>query len=236
MINTMLGTKLGMTQVFPGIGEVIPVTVLKVGPCVVVQKKSLANDGYNALQLGYGQKREKLINKAMQGHLKKVNLTSTKYLREVKIDNIDEYQPGDKLGINMFKKGDYVDIKGISKGKGMAGVIKRHHFKGGKNSHGCDNKRGPGSVGASSYPSRVFKGMRMAGHMGCDMVKVLKLEIVEVRENENLLLVKGAVPGPRNGFVVISKTNRFVKVKIEKKAEVKDNKETKKESKKKEKS
>lgn len=221
MLNTIFGKKLGMTQVFSEKGEVIPVTVIQAGPCVVVQKKTQPKDGYNALQLGYGEKKEKLLNKPLKNHLKKANISSVRYLREVRLSGPDEYKTGDKIEINVFKAGDYVDVKGTSRGKGMAGVMKRHNFKGGPMSHGCTNKRGPGGLSASSYPSRVFKGTKMAGRMGNDIVKVLKLEVIDIREKENLMLVKGAVPGGKNSFLVISKTNRFVKPKVEVKVVVK---------------
>ena len=145
----MFGTKLGMTQVFSSTGEVVPVTVIKVGPCVVVQKKTLSKDGYNAIQMGYSEKREKSINKSLKGHLKNSNVASVKYLKEVKVNNPDEYQLGEKIGVNIFKTGDFVDVEGTSKGKGMAGGMKRYNFKGGPMSHGSTNKRGPGGLSAS---------------------------------------------------------------------------------------
>ena len=200
-----------MTQVFSSQGNVIPVTVIKAGPCVVVQKKTVEADGYCAVQLGYGEKRQKLLSRPMKGHLKKAGVETVRYLHEIRVDGADESKPGDKVDIDMFKAGDFVDVSGTSKGKGMAGGMKRYNFRGGPMSHGCTNKRGPGGLSASSFPSRVFKGTKMAGRMGGDSVKVIKLEVVDVRKDENLLLVKGSVPGPRNAFLVISKTKRHVK-------------------------
>jgi len=225
MLDTILGTKLGMTQVFSKAGEPIPVTVIKAGPCFVVQKKTTATDGYNALQLGFGTRKQKLINKPLENHLKKANLTTVRYLREVRIADPQEYKLGDKVEAGIFKQGDYVDIRGTSIGKGMAGVMKRYGFSGGPMTHGCTNRRGPGSVGASSFPSRVFKGTRMAGRMGKDGVKVLKLQVIDIREKEGLMIVKGSVPGPKNGFLIISKTGRYVKGKsAAQKSEPKGNK------------
>ncbi len=210
-----------MTQVFNDSGDVVPVTVIEIKPCVVLQKKTISRDGYNAVQLGYGEKKEKLINKPLKNHLKKANVLSIRHIREVRVENPDEYKLGDKVGISMFKTGDYVDVKGQSRGKGMAGGMKRWNFSGGPKSHGCTNKRGPGGLSASSYPSRVFKGTHMAGRMGNDAIKVLKLEVIDIREKDSFMLVKGAVPGSKNNFLAISKTKRHVKPKVEKKEPVK---------------
>ena len=201
----ILGKKLGMTQVFRPDGQVVPVTVLKAGPCVVVQRKTPNTDGYDAIQLGLveGIKTKKLT-KAIQGHTKKAGADGVKYTREFKLNPGDgDYKMGDRILVDQFKPTQMVDVIGISKGRGFAGVVKRHHFRGGPGAHGSMFHRAPGSIGASSFPSRVFPGMKMGGHMGTDRVTVRNLEVIEVDSDDNLLVVKGAVPGPNGGYVMV---------------------------------
>lgn len=206
MIKGILGKKLGMTQVFAADGKRIPVTVVAAGPCVVLQKKTVENDGYNALQLGFGVRKSQRTNKPLMGHFKKVGKGAFTHLREFPADSIDEYQVGDEiLCKEVFAVGDIVDVTGTSKGKGFQGVIKRWNFAGGRSTHGSMFHRAPGAIGASAWPSRVFKGKRMAGQLGNVRVTTQNLQIVDVRAEANLLLVKGAIPGPKNGLVMIRK-------------------------------
>lgn len=201
----ILGKKIGMTQVFRPDGQVVPVTVLKAGPCVVVQRKTPTTDGYDAIQLGFveGAKTNKLP-KGLQGHTKKAGAEGVKYTREFKLNPGDgDFKMGDRVLVDQFKPAQKVDVIGISKGRGFAGVVKRHHFRGGPGGHGSMFHRAPGSIGASSFPSRVFPGMRMGGHMGTDRVTVRNLEVIEVDSDDNLLVVKGAVPGPNGGYVMV---------------------------------
>lgn len=200
----VLGRKVGMTQVFED-SEVVPVTVIKVNPGVVVQKKTEDNDGYNSIQIGAEDIPERLVKKPIMGHFKKAGITPKRILKEFRVDSVDEYNIGDVIGIDLFKPGEYVDITGISKGKGFAGVIKRHGFKGGRMSHGSMFHRAPGSIGQSSQPSRTLKGTRLPGRMGNKKVTVQNLRIVKIDDKENLLIVKGAVPGRRNGLLIIKK-------------------------------
>jgi len=223
MLNTILGEKIGMTQIFSPNGEAIPVTVIKAGPCFVVQRKTEARDGYKAIQIGFGERKENKVNKPAKGRFAKAGIPATRYLREVRVENVDEYKEGQKLE-NMFNIGDFVDIRGRSKGKGFAGPMKRWGFHGGPASHGSMSHRRVGSVGASSDPSRVFPGSRMPGRMGGDTVVLQKLEVVDVDRENSLILVKGSVPGEDRGLLVIYRTKK--KVREKKKAEVK--KETKK--------
>jgi len=208
----ILGKKIGMTQVFRADGQVVPVTVLKAGPCVVVQRKTPTTDGYDAVQLGLMEYAKKSnINKAETGHLKKSASEGIKFLRELRLgaDGNGDMKAGDRVLVDQFKPNERVDVIGISKGRGFAGVVKRHHFRGSDATHGSMFHRAPGSIGASSFPSRVFPGMRMGGHMGNERVTVRNLEIVEVDTEDNTILVKGAVPGPNGGYVVVrrSKSN-----------------------------
>ena len=197
-----------MTQVFRPDGQVVPVTVLKAGPCVVVQRKTPATDGYDAVQLGLVEFAKKR-NKPLAGHLKKAGADGVKYLREFRLrPGMGDPKPGDKVLVDQFKPAEKVDITGISKGRGFAGNVKRHHFGGGDATHGSMFHRAPGSIGASSYPSRVVPGMRMAGHMGDDQVTVRNLEVVDIDLEDNLLLVKGAVPGPNGGYVIVRQAKR----------------------------
>lgn len=204
MIQGVIGKKVGMTQLFRDDGEVV-VTAIEAGPCVVTQVKTEAKDGYNAVQLGFGE--AKRLNSPQRGHLKGTG--QFKYLREFAVDNINSVQVGQRVDVDMFKPGDLVDVTGISKGKGFAGVVKRHHFAGGPKTHGqSDRHRAPGSVGATTFPGRVFKGTRMAGRMGNERVTVRNLKVLEVDTARHLLLVKGAVPGSKKGLLLIRKAVR----------------------------
>ena len=208
MTQGIIGKKLGMTQIFRDNGKVEAVTAIEVGPSTVIQVKTVAKEGYNAVQLGFGE--TKRLKSPQRGHLK--GLGQFKYLREFRVDNTETTQVGDRVDVSLFKAGDLVDITGVSKGKGFAGVVKRHHFAGGPKTHGqSDRHRAPGSIGATTSPGRVFKGMRMAGHMGSSRVTVRHLEVFETELARNLLLVKGAVPGARNGLLLIRKSKRSPK-------------------------
>jgi len=206
----ILGKKIGMTQLFRADGQVVPVTLLKAGPCTVVQRKTPATDGYDAVQLGLNEfVKAKRINKPATGHLKKAGAEGAKFLREFRlIGGEGDMKAGDKVLVSDFKPTEKVDVIGVSKGRGFAGVVKRHHFGGGDGSHGSMHHRAPGSIGASSFPSRVLPGMRMGGHMGDEQVTVRNLEIVEVDTEDNVLVVKGAVPGPNGGYVVVRRAKR----------------------------
>ncbi|MEW6033779.1 MAG: 50S ribosomal protein L3 [Chloroflexota bacterium] len=205
MINGLLGKKIGMTQVFAPEGRIVSVTAIEAGPCTVTQVKTMARDGYDAVQLGFGE--AKRVNSPQKGHLGK--LGKLRYLREITANDVSGIEVGQKVDASLFNKGDLVDITGMSKGKGFAGGVKRHHFHGGPKTHGqSDRHRGPGSVGATTSPGRVWKGQRMAGHMGSARVTVQRLEVLEADPVRNLLLVKGAVPGPNRGLVVVSKAGK----------------------------
>ena len=201
-IPGILGKKLGMSQVFSEDGQVIPVTAIQAGPCVVTQVKTRENDGYSAVQLGFGE--AKRLNKPLRGHLK--NLGSFKYLREVRVDDPSDIKLGNVVNVSIFQPGEKVLVTGTSKGKGFAGVVKRYGFAGGPKSHGqSDRHRAPGSIGAGTDPGRVIKGLRMAGHLGSRRVTVRNLEVVKADPEANLLLVKGAIPGARNSLLLIRK-------------------------------
>jgi large subunit ribosomal protein L3 len=199
-----------MTQVFRPDGQAVPVTLLKAGPCMVVQRKTPTTDGYDAIQLGLLEfVKPARINKPQTGHLKKAGVEGAKFIREFRLRAGDnDFKPGDKLLADEFKANDKVDVIGVSKGRGFAGVVKRHHFGGGDATHGSMHHRAPGSIGASSYPSRVVPGMRMGGHMGNAQVTVRNLEIVEVDVEENVIVVKGAVPGPNGAYVLVRRSKR----------------------------
>jgi large subunit ribosomal protein L3 len=207
MVDAILGRKLGMTQIFEENGDVVPVTVLKAGPCVVIQRKTAGKDGYEAVQLGLVElPAPRRLTKAREGHFKKAGAVPVRFLREVRLKSGDaEVKVGDKVLVDRFTVNEYVDVTGVSKGRGFAGFHKRHHFGGGGASHGSMFHRAPGSIGASAYPSRVLKGMRAAGHMGTDRVTVRNLRVVQVLPDDNTLLVKGAVPGPDGGYVIVRK-------------------------------
>ncbi len=211
MIQGILGKKLGMTQIFAADGRRIPVTVVEAGPCVVVQKKVAETDGYDALQVGFGVKKAHRTNKPMMGHFKPAGQGAFSHLREFQANDIDQYSVGDEVTCEIFQPGELVDVTGTSKGKGFQGVIKRWGFAGGRATHGSMFHRAPGSIGASAWPSRVFKGKKMAGQMGNERVTVQRLEVVEVRPEQNLVLVYGAVPGAKNSVVMLRKTAKPVK-------------------------
>ena len=204
-MSGLIGRKIGMTSIFDENGKNIPCTVIEAGPCVVTQVRTKGVDGYEALQLGFDDKNEKHSTKAAAGHFKKAGTVAKKKVVEFKFEN--EYNLGDVLTVDVFTEGEFVDVQGTSKGKGFQGVVKRHGFGGvGQATHGQHNRlRAPGSVGASSYPSRVFKGMRMAGRMGGDNVKVQNLKVLKVVADKNLILVKGCVPGHTNSYVILQK-------------------------------
>jgi large subunit ribosomal protein L3 len=199
-----------MSQVFREDGQAVPVTLLKAGPCMVVQRKTPTADGYDAMQLGLVEFiKPQRINKPITGHLKKAGAEGSRFMREFHLSPGDgDFKAGDQVLVDQFKPKDKVDVIGISKGRGFAGVVKRHHFRGGEGSHGSMFHRAPGSIGASSYPSRVVPGMRMGGHMGHDRVTVRNLEIIDVDTEDNVLVVKGAVPGPNGGYVVVRRAKR----------------------------
>jgi large subunit ribosomal protein L3 len=208
----ILGKKIGMTQVFQADGQAVPVTLLKTGPCTVVQRKTVNTDGYEAVQLGLMEfVKPARINRPSTGHLKKAGAEGVKFLREFRLGagkSSGELKPGDKVLVDEFKPKEMVDVIGVSKGRGFAGVVRRHHFRGGEGSHGSMHHRAPGSIGASSFPSRVVPGMRMGGQMGNEQVTVRNLEIVDVMAEDNVLVVKGAVPGPNGGYVVVRRSKR----------------------------
>ena len=206
----ILGKKIGMSQMFREDGQAVPVTLLKAGPCMVVQRKTPIADGYDAVQLGLVEFiKPQRINKPATGHLKKAGAEGARFMREFHLrPGDDDFKAGDQVLVDQFKPKDMVDVIGISKGRGFAGVVKRHHFRGGEGSHGSMFHRAPGSIGASSYPSRVVPGMRMGGHMGHDRVTVRNLEIIDVDTQDNVLVVKGAVPGPNGGYVVVRRAKR----------------------------
>ena len=205
-MSGLIGKKIGMTSLYDEQGKNIPCTVLEVGPCVVTQVRTKAVDGYDALQLGFDDKAVKRTSKAAQGHFKKANTAPKK--KVVEFQNFEAtHQLGDTLTVEHFTEGEFVDVSGTSKGKGFQGVVKRHGFGGvGQSTHGQHNRlRAPGSIGAASYPARVFKGMRMAGRMGTDQVKVQNLKVVKVVAEKNLLVVKGCVPGHKNAYIIVEK-------------------------------
>ncbi len=209
-MNGLLGKKIGMTSVFDDSGQVIPCTVIEAGPCFVTQIKTRDRDGYEAVQIGFDEKKERLVNKPDRGHFAKAQVKPTRIVREFRDNGSSEMQPGQEIKVGaVFAKGDIVSVIGTSKGRGFQGVVKRHHFGGGFRTHGqSDRERAPGSIGSSSHPSRVFKGQRMAGRMGGGQVTVRNLKVVGIIPDSNLLLVKGSVPGAVNGYVEIHKSKR----------------------------
>jgi len=206
-MSAILGRKIGMTNVFSPEGQLVPVTVLQVGPCVVTQVKTMGTDGYTALQLGYDEKPFNKLNKPIAGHLKKAGDKGFKVLREFRADDVAEMEAGMTVGIDMFTVGDKVNVSGISKGRGFQGTVKRHGFKKGPETHGCRNHRKPGSIGNSAWPAKVIKGKKMPGHMGVDKITMKNLVIVDIRHDDNLLLVKGPVPGCKTGIIEVHKTD-----------------------------
>ena len=206
MKKAILATKVGMTQIFNEDGSLVPVTVLQAGPCVVTQVKTVENDGYSAVQVGFGEKREKLVNKPMKGMFDKAGVPYKRFVREFKFENAEEYSEKDEIKADIFTAGDKVDASAIAKGKGFQGAIKRHSQSRGPMAHGSKYHRHAGSNGACSSPSKVFKGKKMPGHMGAKKVTTQNLEIVRVDAENNLILVKGAVPGPKKALVTIKET------------------------------
>jgi large subunit ribosomal protein L3 len=206
-MRQLLGIKRGMTRLFTESGGCEAVTVIEAGPCPVIQVKSADKDGYDALQVGYGDIRRALVSKPMSGHYKSIE--PRRHLREIRLDNPAEHSVGDVLTVDMFQPGERVDVIGTSKGLGFQGTVRRHGFRGGPRTHGqSDRLRAPGSIGSSSYPSRTFRGQRMPGRMGNERVTVRNLAVVDVRPEDNLILVRGAVPGKRNAFLLIRETKR----------------------------
>ncbi len=203
MMKNLIGRKLGMTQVFNENGRVVPVTLIEAGPCLVTQIKTREKEGYDAVQLGFGEVREGRLNGPRGGHLKSKGIKPLRHLKEVRVDDPSGYELGQEIRVDVFSVGDRADVSGISRGKGFAGVVKRHGFGGGPSSHGAHFHRAPGAVGACATPSKVFKGKKLPGRMGGERVTVLSLEVVDVKPERNLLLVKGAVPGPEGGLVHI---------------------------------
>lgn len=208
MSKAILGRKLGMTQIFTEEGKVVPVTVVESGKNVVIQNKTVENDGYNAVQLGFGDVKEYKVTKPLKGHFDKAGVKPVKFIKEMRLADASEYKVGDVIGVDIFAAGELVDVTGTSKGKGFAGTIKRHNFARGPMGHGSKSHREPGSTGAmiSGHGGRVIKGKKLPGHMGCQKVTVQRLTVVRVDAERNLLLIKGAIPGPKKGFVIVKNT------------------------------
>lgn len=204
MTKGILGRKIGMTQLFSETGELIPVTVIQAEPNVVLQKRTEENDGYTAIQLGFADKKESRSTKAEKGHAGKASTNPKRYVREIRTANIDGYEVGQEISVNIFEAGEKIDVTGTSKGKGFQGSIKRHGHARGPMSHGSHYHRGSGSMGAAAYPARVFKGKKLPGHMGHEQVTIQNLEVVSVDEERNLLLVKGNVPGAKKSYIKIT--------------------------------
>lgn len=202
----ILGRKIGMTQIFTEEGRVIPVTVVAAGPIYVTQIKTVDTDGYNAIQVGYEDKKENKTNKPEKGHFAKAGVSTKRFVQEFLVENTAEYKIGQEIKADIFAEGSKVDVSGTSKGKGTQGPIKRHNQSRGPMAHGSKYHRGPGSLGASSYPSRVFKGMKMAGRMGNEQVTIQNLEVAKIDAEKNLVLIKGAIPGPKHGVVTIKES------------------------------
>ncbi len=205
MCRGLIGKKIGMTGIFSADGRLIPVTVIQAGPCFVTQIKTIADDGYNALQIGFCEQKQSRLNRPKRGHLQKSGGHSLRYLREVAVDDPTLYKLGQRILPDIFKVGEHVNVVGTTKGRGFAGVIKRHGFHGGKNTHGSHSHRIPGSIGCSAWPGKVIKGKKLPGHYGNSRKTVLNLEIVDIRPEENLIMIKGAVPGHTSALVAIQK-------------------------------
>ena len=205
MSRGLLGKKLGMTAFFSPEGQLVPVTVVEAGPCVVTQIKTMTTDGYNALQLGFGRKKQSRVSKPLQGHYKKSGDAYFEHLREFSVEDPEAFNVGEEITVEMFNVGERVDVAGTTKGRGFTGVIKRHGFHRGPMTHGSKNVRPPGSIGCSATPSKVVKGKKMPGHYGHERKTLRNLEIVDVRPDSNLVMIKGAVPGPTSGLVAINK-------------------------------
>lgn len=205
-MKNMMGRKIGMSQVFTEDGTVIPVSVVQAGPLFVVQKKTLENDGYSAIQVGFGDVKERRVTKPKKGHFDKAGVVYTKFLKEFLVENVDDYEIGQEIKVDVFAQGEKVDVTGTSKGKGTQGVIKRHGFARGRETHGSKFHRMPGGLSAGTYPGRVFKGHKMMGRMGNEKITTQNLEVVRVDSDKNLILIKGAIPGPKKGLIIIKAT------------------------------
>ncbi|MDY0234867.1 MAG: 50S ribosomal protein L3 [Gudongella sp.] len=205
-MKNMMGRKVGMTQIFTEDGTVIPVSVVQAGPLFVVQKKTIENDGYSAVQVGFGDVKERRVIKPKKGHFDKAGVVYTKFLKEFLVENVDDYEIGQEIKVDVFAEGDKVDVTGTSKGKGTQGVIKRHGFARGRETHGSKFHRMPGGLSAGTYPGRVFKNHKMMGRMGNEKVTTQNLEVVKVDVDKNLILIKGAIPGPKKGLIIIKAT------------------------------
>jgi large subunit ribosomal protein L3 len=201
----LMGKKVGMTQVYGEKGEAVPVTVIEAGPCTVTEVRTLERDGYTALQLGFGTNKEKRFSRPVLGQFKKRNLPPSRFLREFRVADVSAFQPGQKLTVDLFEAGQSVDVQGVTKGRGFQGVVKRYGFVAGHASHGPTHGKQPGSIGASAFPSRVIKGKRLPGRMGGENLTIRNLKVFAVDAEQNLLLVRGAVPGPTNGLVFVKK-------------------------------
>jgi len=208
MIKALIGRKLQMTQIFADDGSVVLVTLLQAGPCIVTQVKTPERDGYSAVQIGFGTRKPKNVNRPLKGHLDKIGKGYFEVLREVRLQEPPEYQAGEQFSVEIFEIGERVDVIGTSKGKGYAGTIKRWNFQRGPSAHGSKNVREPGSTGNATFPGRVIKGKKMPGQKGNKRITTMNLKVVDVRPEDNLLIIKGAIPGSRNGIVYIRKTNR----------------------------
>lgn len=206
MKKAILATKVGMTQIFDEDGVLTPVTVLQAGPCAVTQVKTVENDGYSAVQVGFAEKREKLVNKPMKGHFDKAGTSAKRYVREFRFENAQEYELGQEIKADIFEAGDKIDATATSKGHGYSGAIKRHGFSRGPVTHGSKHHRHTGSSGCATDPGKVFKGKKMAGHYGCKRTTIQNLEIVRVDAENNIILVKGSVPGPKKSLVMLKET------------------------------
>ena len=211
MKKALIGKKIGMTQIFDEKGNVITVTVIEAGPCTVVQVKSEETDGYNAVQLGFGEVKEKKVNKPEKGHFAKANLTAKKHLREFRLDSTENVKVGDELKADVFAQGEKIDVQGTTKGKGFQGVIKRHGQSRGPMGHGSMYHRRPGSMGSTSTPGRVFKGKKLPGHMGVETVTIQNLDVVRVDLDKNVILVKGSVPGPKGAILKLKSAVKAAK-------------------------
>lgn len=211
MKKGIIGRKIGMTQIFDEKGNVIPVTVIEAGPCVVAQVKTVETDGYDAIQLGFGEIKDKHINKPEKGHFAKAKLANKKHLREFRLDSLEGIKVGDELKADVFEAGDKIDVQGTSKGKGFQGVIKRHGQHRGPMGHGSMYHRRPGSMGSTSTPGRVFKGKKLPGHMGVQKITIQNLEIIKVDMDKNVLLVKGSVPGPKGAILKLKSSVKLCK-------------------------
>jgi large subunit ribosomal protein L3 len=207
-MSALLGKKIGMTSVYSATGQLVPVTVVQVGPCVVTQVKTVETDGYNSLQLGFEEKKVEKLTKPLAGHLKKTTEKGFRVLREFRTDAVEEIEAGSVISVDVFSVGDKVTVSGISKGRGFQGTVKRHGFARGPETHGCRNHRKPGSVGNSAWPGKIIKGKKMPGHMGVNRQTVKNLTIMDIKHDDNLLLIKGAVPGSKTGILEVKTADK----------------------------